>query len=226
MTLFLSTLTTIHIHLGESAYATASAAGADADPERAISQANHTAEQVGANKRFAVAILILVLSFFITLVAGWSKIFSYERKLKDWDKFFADHPEKEETPALGKLQEVLVQLAPAPKDRLRSYDEFMQEFDPWTKSIEWPQVAPGDWMSTLKQIRKHYPEIWDLIFLKYYENGGHTRRRRKLKGLLNTDRSVDVACGTPLRISLHAAREYRDSPARGPTASGHHQQGD
>ena len=54
MTLFLSTLTTIHIHLGESAYATASAAGADADPERAISQANHTAEQVGANKRFAV----------------------------------------------------------------------------------------------------------------------------------------------------------------------------
>jgi len=54
MTLFLSTLTTIHIHLGESAYATESAAGADADPERAISQANHTAEQVGANKRFAV----------------------------------------------------------------------------------------------------------------------------------------------------------------------------
>ena len=64
------------------------------------------------------------------------------------------------------------------------------------KSIEWAQVAPGDWMSTLKQIRKHYPEIWDLIFLKYYENGGHTRRRRKLKGLLNTDRSVDVACGS------------------------------
>tara|TARA_B100000767_G_scaffold183490_1_gene171284 strand:- start:168 stop:290 length:123 start_codon:yes stop_codon:yes gene_type:complete len=40
-------------------------------------------------------------------VAGWSRIFSYERRLKDWDKFFADHPEKEETPALGKLQEVL-----------------------------------------------------------------------------------------------------------------------
>ena len=87
--------------------------------------------------------LVLVLSFFNTIMAAWSKIFSHERRLKDWDNFFAKHPEQEETPVLGKLQDVLVELGPDPKDRSRSYDEFMKEFDPIFKSIiEWPKLDP------------------------------------------------------------------------------------
>ena len=154
-TLVLSTLTTLI-----SAYATASAVGADADTT--------------ANPQLALALttLVLVLSFFITMMAGWSKVFSYEKRLKDWDNFFANHPEKEETPVLGKLQEIYVQLAPAPKDRSRSYDEFMKEFDPWTHAIEWPQYPTNcrDWGSTLTQIAKYYPEIWALLFDHYYKN--------------------------------------------------------
>ena len=104
-------------------------------------------------------------------MAAWSKIFSHERRLKDWDNFFAKHPEQEETPVLGKLQDVLVELGPDPKDRSRSYDEFMKEFDPIFKSIiEWPKLDPKDWRSTLTQIAKYYPEIWDLLFVHYYEN--------------------------------------------------------
>ena len=105
-------------------------------------------------------------------MAAWSKIFSHERRLKDWDNFFAKHPEQEETPVLGKLQDVLVELGPDPKDRSRSYDEFMKEFDPWTQAIEWPQYPTNcrDWGSTLTQIAKYYPEIWALLFDHYYKN--------------------------------------------------------
>ena len=152
-TLFLSTLTTLI-----SAFATASAVGADADTT------------ANPQLAFALTTLVLVLSFFITMMAGWSKVFSYERRLKDWDNFFANHPEQEETPALGKLQDVLVELGPAPKDRSRSYDEFMKEFDPWTKSIEWPKLDPKNWRATLTHIAKYYPEIWNLLFRHYYEN--------------------------------------------------------
>ena len=113
--------------------------------------------------------LVLVLSFFNTIMAAWSKIFSHERRLKDWDNFFAKHPEQEETPVLGKLQDVLVELGPDPKDRSRSYDEFMKEFDPIFKSIiEWPKLDPKDWRSTLTHIAKYYPEIWDSLFVHYY----------------------------------------------------------
>ena len=157
-----------------SAFATASAASADADPT-ASADADPTAEDADAGKdsQFALVIttLVLVLSFFNTIMAAWSKIFSHERSLKDWDNFFAKHPEKEETPVLGKLQDVLVELGPDPKDRLRSYDEFMEEFDPIFKSIiEWPKLDPKDWRSTLTHIAKYYPEIWDLLFEHYYEN--------------------------------------------------------
>ena len=100
-------------------------------------------------------------------MAGWSKVFSYERRLKGWDNFFANHPEQEETPALGKLQDVLVELGPAPKDRSRSYDELMKEFDPWTKSIGWPKLDPKNWRATLPHIAKYYPEIWNLLFRHY-----------------------------------------------------------
>mmetsp|Transcript_18850 Transcript_18850/g.44825 ORF Transcript_18850/g.44825 Transcript_18850/m.44825 type:complete len:384 (+) Transcript_18850:124-1275(+) len=155
-TLVLSTLTTFL-----SAFATASAVGADSDPSTDFTLWTIPLQTL-------LTTLVLVLSFFITMFSGWSKVFSYESRLKGWDNFFAKHPEQEETPALGKLQENFVQLAPAPKDRSRSYDEFMQEFDPWTKAIEWPKLDPKDWRSTLTHIAKYYPEIWDSLFVHYY----------------------------------------------------------
>ena len=155
-TLVLSTLTTFL-----SAFATASAVGADSDPSTDFTLWTIPLQTL-------LTTLVLVLSFFITIFSGWSKVFSYESRLKGWDNFFAKHPEQEETPALGKLQENFVQLAPAPKDRSLSYDEFMQEFDPWTKAIEWPKLDPRDWRSTLTHIAKYYPEIWDSLFVHYY----------------------------------------------------------
>ena len=156
LTLVLSTLTTFL-----SAFATASAVGADSDPSTDFTLWTIPLQTL-------LTTLVLVLSFFITIFSGWSKVFSYESRLKGWDNFFAKHPEQEETPALGKLQENFVQLAPAPKDRSLSYDEFMQEFDPWTKAIEWPKLDPRDWRSTLTHIAKYYPEIWDSLFVHYY----------------------------------------------------------
>ena len=115
-------------------------------------------------------LILLGLSFFITVSAGWGKIFSYERRLKDWATFFKGHPEHEEEMKLGKLQDLKLTMAPSPRDRLCSYDEFKEDFSLWLQSMpHWPEVGPGEWKSTLTCIAKEKPEIWSMYFSRFYE---------------------------------------------------------
>ena len=70
-------------------------------------------------------------------------------------------------------------------------------------------------MSTLKQIRKHYPEIWDLIFLKYYENGGHWwwPSYPKLKDGARYLNALNDHCSQGL-LARHWTTDYNDDIKR------------
>ena len=148
LTLVLSTLTT---------FLSALAAG------YASSDEDHTVLTTWSTR------LILLLSFAITVSAGWGKIFNYERRLKEWAAFF-EVLLNVQGMKLGKLQDLKLTMAPSPGDRLCSYDEFKEDFSLWIQSMpHWPEVGPGEWQSTLTCIAKEKPEIWSMFFICFYE---------------------------------------------------------